>query len=305
MCVSAQQPIPKRTPDPAESRRLMRQQDENNRRFEALRNVSSAGTNSESSRRIALQNILNIYRKPTKKEFKLLAPEKEDYKKYEQFLSRSNTGLLKLVADQGCDENTNVLNVSEDCVKYSMPGAGSSYSFRIENYRLRRLSDLTYTDNSFQSLGIMAHAILVSVGDIPLEQVSLQTKGLKFLTDFKPAADFEKAKEIDLQFINGIEKDGFTYSRGLNAKENTTYILRSIAYQGSYYRTIQGFAYDELGFDKRKDITVAFRIIRRDEESVTIIWKRLEEKESPKVKRNDKEDSDKKENKFLAEETNK
>ena len=81
--------------------------------------------------------------------------------------------------------------------------------------------------------------------------------------------------------------------------------MRSIAYKGSYYRAIDGFLYDELDFDKRKDVTVAFRIIRRDEESVTIIWKQLAEKDSPKVKRKDKEDSDVKENKFLAKESSK
>ena len=309
--VSAQQPtppstpVPQRTPDQAEeTRRMIRQQEETNRRFDELRN-SGNRANNNLSRTLAIQNINNIYRKPTKNEFELLAPNKEDLKKYAQFLRQSNTGLLKLIDDQGCAENTIVVNASEDCLKYSMPGAGSSYSFRTENYRIRRLSDLTYTDDSFQSSGILAHAMLVNVGDIPLEQISLQTKGLKFLTEFQTVTDFDKAKEIDRQFFQGIEKDGFVYRRVLYAKENTTYILRSIAYKGSYYRAIDGFLYDELDFDKRKDVTVAFRIIRRDEESVTIIWKQLAEKDSPKVKRKDKEDSDVKENKFLAKESSK
>ena len=192
MSVSAQQPtpsntpVPQITPNPAEeTRRMIRQQEETNRRFDALRNGGNRANNN-LSRTLAIQNINNIYRKPTKNEFELLAPNKEDLKKYAQFLRQSNTGLLKLIADQGCAENTNVLDVSEVCLKYSMPGAGSSYSFRTENYRIRRLSDLTYADDSFQSLGILAHAILVNVGDIPLEQISLQTKGLKFLTEFKP-----------------------------------------------------------------------------------------------------------------------
>ena len=304
--VFAQQPTPsntpvsQRTPDPAaETRRMIRQQEETNRRFDALRNGGNRANNN-LSRTLAIQNINNIYRKPTKNEIELLAPNKEDLKKYAQFLRQSNTGLLKLIADKGCAENTIIVNASEDCLKYSMPGAGSSFSFRTANYRIRRLSDLTYTDDSFQSSGILAHAILVNVGDIPLEQISLQTKGLKFLTEFQTVTDFDKAKEIDRQFIEGIEKDGFIYRRGLFAKENTTYILRSIAYRGNYYRAIDGFLYDELDFDKRKDITIAFRIIHRDEESVTIIWKQLAEKDAPKVKRKNKEDSDVKENKFLA-----
>ena len=173
-----------------------------------------------------------------------------------------------------------------------MPGAGSSYSFRKENYRVRHLADLTYTADSFQSPGILAHALFVNVGDIPLEQISLQTRGLKFLNDFQTVTDFDEALELDRQLIEGIRDDGFIYRRGLYARENTTFVLRSIAYRGSYYRAVLGFNYDELEFDKRKDVTVAFRIVRRNEESVTIIWKQLAEKDSPKIKPKEKESSD-------------
>ena len=86
-------------------------------------------------------------------------------------------------------------------------------------------------------------------------------------------------------WINGIENDGFFYCRNLEASENTTYVLRSIAYRGSYYRAIEGFVYDELDFDERRDVTVAFRIVRRDSESVTILWKILENQKSPAIKK--------------------
>ena len=260
--------------------------EEDSRGFEALRNIgrTAARTNSDLARTTAIENIRNIYRNPTQKESELLAPGKEDFETYSQILRRSDTGLLKLIGDKGCAENTKVFDVSEDCLKYSMPGAGSSYSFRAENYRIDSLADLTYINNSFQSLGIMSHGILVDVGDVPLEQISLQTKGLKYLTDFQTATDFEEVKKNDRQFLEGIKKDGFVYSRALFAKENTTYVLRSIAYRGNSYRAFQGYVYDELAFDSRKDMTVAFRIVRRDAESVTIIWKVLDSKKSPKIK---------------------
>lgn len=291
MFVSAQQPMPLKTPDAAaENRRMMRQREESNRRFDTLR-ISGGNTRYNNLRRTdVIQTISNLYRKPTKSESELLAPDKEDLKQYAQLLRQPNSGLQKLIADNDCDENTNILNASDNCLKYSMPGGGSSYSFRIQNYRIRRLADLTYTDNSFQSLGVFAHSILVNVGDIPFDQISLQTKGLEFLNDFQTISDFDKAKEIDRQINDGFEKDGFVYRRGLSAQANTTYILRSIAYRGSYYRTLDGFVYDELYFDKRMDVTVAFRIVRRDEEGITIIWKKLLEKDSPKVKRKNNQD---------------
>lgn len=281
---------------------MLRQQRESNRRFDALRNSDQLSRNSAVARKIALQSIENIYRKPTKGEAKLLAPAKEDLRKYAQFLRQPGTGLIKLIADRGCADFIIVTNVSAQCLKYSMPGAGSSYSFRKENYRPRRLSDITFRDNNFQSAGIFAHALLVNVGDVSLEEISLQTEGLKFLNEFEATDDFEKAIEIDRQITGGIENDSFTYKRGLAAAENTTYVLRSIAYRGNYYRAIQGFVYNELDFDRRKDIIVAFRIIRREADGVTILWKRLAEKDSPKVKRKSKDDSDEKDN-FLAKES--
>ncbi|MEO6588608.1 MAG: hypothetical protein ABIP06_04715 [Pyrinomonadaceae bacterium] len=295
-------PVSQRTPSPAEeTRRTIRQQEDANRRFEALKNVGRTGRNNNPNRTTALQTISNIYRKPNKEESKLLAPDKEDVKKYAQFLRQANTGITKLITDKGCAEYTNILNVSDDCLKYSMPGAGSSFSFRTENYRIRRLSDLTYIGNSFQSLGILAHAILVNIGDTPIEQVSLQTNGVNFLTDFKISTEFEKAKEVDHQLIDGINNNGFFYSRNVDAAQTSTFVLRSIAYRGNYYRAVQGLVYDELDFDERRDVTVVFRIVRRDEESVTILWKQLANQKVPVLKRSNRDPQKIEENKFMAE----
>ncbi len=281
---NAQQATP--TPNPSEeARRIVRQNQEINRRFEAMRN--GGNRNPNLVRQISRQNIEPLYRKTTDKELKLLAPNRIDVEKFAEFLRQPNIGITKLAADFGCAENTNVVVASEDCLKYTMPGAGSSYSFRVKNYRIRRLADITFTDNSFQATGVLLHGIFVNIGDAALENVSLDTEGLKFLTEFKPEPDFEKAKQIDLQLATGIEKDGFLYRRALYAKDNTTYVLRSIAYNGSFYRAVQNIAYNELAFDKRKDVIVAFRIVRRDADgSVTILWKQLTRNNSPKVKRN-------------------
>lgn len=289
--VAAQQPTPQRTPHVPRGSRLetsaeTRNRSEVNRGFDALENIgiNNRQANSEFSRLAALQHIRNIYRKPNKKEIAILAPNQNDIEKYAQFLRGEDTGLVKLIADKDCGTNPNVLDASEECLKYSMPGAGASYSFRIKNYAVTSLSDVMYKDDQFQSFGNLTNGIFVNIGDVPFDQVSLQTNGLRFLTDFQPAAYFEEVKENYLIFKNGVERDGFIYKDGVIVQENTTYILRSIAYSGKSYRVIQGFLYDEFLFDKRKDKIVAFRIISRDKESVTIIWKQLAEKKSPEVK---------------------
>ena len=248
--------------------------------------VLNVGAQS-SYRLAALQRLTYpLYRKPTKGELKAIAPDPQLFRKYADFLKQPDTGLTKLAADTGCAENTKVIVATEDCLKYTMPGAGYAYSFRVNNYRIPRLADIIFTDNSFQASGVLLHGILVNVGDVPLDKVNLQTKGLKFLVDFPPEPDYEKAKVIDDKLTVGIEHDNFLYRRGLYAKENTTFVLRSIAYSGKYFRAVDRISYNEFAFDRRRDVIIAFRIVDKDEaRSVTILWKMLANKKSPRVKR--------------------
>ena len=231
--------------------------------------------------------IVPLYRKPSKKELKLIAPDENLAAKYAEFLRQPDTGLIKLINDKGCSENTKIVVATEDCLKYTMPGAGSSYSFRVESYRLPRLSDITLTDSSFQAEGILLHGIFVNIGDVPVEKVSLQTAGMKFLADFAPETDFDKAKDIDAQLSVGIKKDNFIYRRALFAVENTTFALRSVAYGGKSFRALRGVTYNEFDFDKRRDVIVVFRIVQKDAAgNVTILWKQLQRKDSPIIRRN-------------------
>lgn len=232
------------------------------------------------------KSISPLYRKPTGEELKAIAPRVEDTKKFAEFLRQPNTGIIKLAADAGCGENIRVIIATSQCLKYTMPGAGNSYSFRTGNYRIRRLADIIYTSNSFQSAGVLLHGIFVEIGDVPLEKINLQTAGLKFLLNFQPASDRQEMRENDKQLSAGIVSDGFYYRRGVRAAENTTYILRSVAYNGVYPRSSKGITYNELDFDKRRDIIVAFRVVRRDSDgSVTLLWKELLRKKSPKFTR--------------------
>ncbi|MGI8638835.1 MAG: hypothetical protein ACR2MG_02630 [Pyrinomonadaceae bacterium] len=235
---------------------------------------------------ILQQSIEPLYRKPSKKELKAVAPKPELFEKYAEFLRQPNTGLTKLINDSGCADNAKIVVATDECLKYTMPGAGSSYSFRVENYRIPRLADLIFTENSFQASGILLHGIFVNIGDVRLDKVTLQTVGLKYLLDFQPEVDYAKAGEIDRQLSKGIRKDKFLYRRGLNAVENTTFVLRSIAYDGKYLRAAGGVIYNEFSFDKRRDVIVAFRIVDKDDDgNVTILWKELANKKSPRIKR--------------------
>jgi hypothetical protein len=247
----------------------------------------SRTNNGVEARLARLQReVAPLYRKPTKKELKSVEPSRELSERYASFLRGPNTGLVKLIADKGCAENSKVLNVSPECLRYTMPGAGSSFSFRTGTYRIPRLSDITYTDNSFQASGVLLHGIFVNIGNVPLEEVNPSTKGLKWLFDFRPEPDFERGRALDRQLTDGIHADGFLYRRGLYIVENATFVLRSIAYGGKYPRAAQGITYNELEFDRRRDVTVAFRIVERDGNGdVTIAWRELQDRESPAIEK--------------------
>lgn len=293
--VAGQTPVPARTPTPAQEARIMlEQQRRRNEQFERLSNLNTPPLDNRTILNpFAHKKIEILYRMPTAKELALLSPNKEDFRAFAEFLRQPHTGLTTLAADKGCADNSKIVVATADCLAYSMPGAGSSYSFRVKNYRIPNLADITFTENSFQATGIRLHGIFVKLGDVPLEQVNLQTKGINFLTDFKPEADFQKAKEIDRQLSVGIEKDGFVYRRALRAVDDTTYVLRSVAYRGTYLRAVEGFSYNELDFDKRSDVIIAFRIVRRDADgAVTILWKQLQKQNSPKTKWKENQEKD-------------
>jgi hypothetical protein len=226
-----------------------------------------------------------LYRKPTEEELAAIAPPLSILNKYSSVLEMPKTKVVRLVREAGCGENTKVVNVSDECLRYTMPGGGSSYSFRAGTYRLRHLADVTYEKNEFLVTGILMHGIIVKLGDLPVENISLQTPGLKYLIDFQPVKDFGKGREIERLLATGVERDGFWYRRALPALDDTTYAMRAVAYHGKVPRAVHGASYNELDFDKRRDMIVAFRVVNRGPDgSLTIIWRELSNVESPKLK---------------------
>ncbi len=238
--------------------------------------------------KLAREMVDELYRKPTKKEILLVSIDNGLHNKFAEFLKQENTGLFKFLNDSKCSVNSNIISASEDCLKNKMPGAGASYSFRTNNYRIPQLADLSFAKNMFITVGQWMHGLLLDIGDIPLEKVTLQTAEVENLSKFQPASNIETAKEIDSKLNEGIKHEKIIYQRLLPARENTTYLLRSIAYRGVVSKTAQGFVYNELDYDKRKDILVAFRIVQTDSNgSIIILWKQLALKDSPKIVQQD------------------
>lgn len=259
------------------------------RRSNELNNVERFPVKTDDERRVFLKAIRPLYRKLTDEETALLSPSIEDSTKYESFLDQKNTGLTMLVTDKGCANDTKVVEASPDCAEFSMPGAGSAYSFRNERHRIHRLADINFKQNTFQALGTLTHGILVNLGDTPIEQIDLKTDGVSYLAKLKPAKDMASAGDLATKLRRGIKGGKYTYASILPVKAGATYVLRSIAYRGVIPVTIEGVSYNEiqerLGFDKRKDIIIAFKVVRfAQTENVTILWKELRSNKAPMLK---------------------
>lgn len=214
-----------------------------------------------------------------------MMPSSKVLGQYATFLDTPNTGIFRLVPDVGCAASDKVINASEECLKYSMPGGGNSFSFRAKRYRIKHLADITLIDDKLKITGTFMHGMMADVGDVPIDSVSLSSPGMKFLTDFQPSTNSDGVINIDNKLLNGVEQDGYRYSKEAAAIENSTYVFRSVAYRGKVLRSVRGFAYNELNYDKREDVIVVFRVVERlDDGSVTIVWKQLTDQQSPKIK---------------------
>lgn len=228
----------------------------------------------------------SIYRKPTKDEMKVLAISDSLLSEYASFLQQPDTGIVKLNADSSCVSTTDrIVIATEQCSRFSMPGAGAAFSFRTESYRLPRLADLILYNETFRADAVLQHVSMVELGDVALAEASLNSRPIQYLLNVKPITDGNAFLKYDAELAKGISADGYLYRKGHPVKLNSTFALRSIAYRGKYLRTVDRITYDELEFDRRRDVTVVFRVVEKDEAgNLTIVWKRLKDVESPKLK---------------------
>ncbi len=220
--------------------------------------------------------------KRTKDQEKKLRPSAEDLAKFADFLRQPKTGIFRLVNDYDCDSNVYVIRVDESC-KDVIPG-GSFYSFREKGYTTAYLSDIRFKDGILVSDGVLSQNMLVKLGDVALENLSLTSEGVRYLAEFVPETLSSEATRQFIQIVKGVKDGQYEYRKALPAHENTTYAMRIIAYRGSLYRSFRGWIFNLLDGDERVDLIIGFRVVKKDSDgSITLLWKQLDRKKSPKI----------------------
>ncbi len=219
---------------------------------------------------------------------RLLTPQPEDLKKYKAFLDLDRTGIFKLFPQSICDESR-VFRAGGECAN-SVPG-GSRYSFRAGS----KTPDLHYVNEMLVAKGFFANHLIANIGDVGIESLLTDDKYLRPLAAFVPSTDFEGARSQSADIEGELVLEGIKYSDRVSISLDTTYLLRTIAYkngnnlQRRLDRATKGvndpvWGFEKLQTDHRLDLTVAFRIIRKDEYgNLTIIWKEMSRKKPPVI----------------------
>lgn len=193
----------------------------------------------------------------------LLAPSQDDRLRLAAFLQMPNTGLIRLLPREVYDSQT-----YHTAKKTDIRGGGAYYSFSYRTHAYGYGSDIELDHNRLK-VGFAGadYGMLTSLGDVPIEAITLDDPRVQFLSSYRPQYSEPLARAESRRLnIGGVVVDGLHYQRRLRATENTTYLLRSIVYD-------------------RTDVLVALRVVRKDTDgSVIIAWKRLKNYPIPKLR---------------------
>ena len=280
LSVNGQQTEAERVRAQQERNQIQRQIDAQNQRIERERAVNKAS--------------FDKWRRET--QFKRLPPDergakptREDFSAHEKFLKQPKTGLFRLFPDIGCNSKR-ILRADQACE--NAPIFGYSYSFNRAYFNSGRIA---FKNNNLVTEGLLSQGMITSLGDVPLENVSLATAGVVFLADFKPQSDFSEVRKQSAEFEQGIVLNNFRYGKSAMVDVDTTFALRLIDYgvkKGSLSFALKTEPLDATAelFRSRQysrnlsDITLAFRVVRKDMDgSLIILWKELREQKTPKL----------------------
>ena len=284
----AQRPTPEPQPDPsgAPSVPIPPRSDPERRVRENTPELDETQTSDRLARLKRFADV--IYRRPTRQELAAAAASPELQKQYSGFLTREDSGIIRLVSFD-CGKSAEVVSADERCLKLTMPGGAGSFSFRTKNYRIRHLADLTLSEGRLLATGVLMNGIFARLGDVPIETVT--AKDFAALTSVKAAANAAEVEAIAKRFEAGEVLGSMQLKGSVVPEVNATYLLRVIAYRGKVKKTIGGVEYNELDFDRRRDVIATFRIVEIDPDgSVTILWRRLSDLESPKIDTDEREE---------------
>jgi hypothetical protein len=203
-----------------------------------------------------LQEIEDLKKQLKAKEKEFLEPSAQDKTANAAFLSQPDTGVIRLMPREA-DQNKLLIN-----------GGGAYYSFARLTHEYGHGSDISL-EQGHLSVGFAGYdfGFLLNLGNVPIEAVNLEYKGVEFLASYTPPRIEPEIREQQRASSTGVQANGFGYQNRSLARKGNTYVLRSINYRDS-------------------DVLVALRITRQDTDgSFILLWKILKEFPTPQAAR--------------------
>lgn len=194
-----------------------------------------------------------------------LDPTAEDRVAYAEFLRQPQTGLIRILPREAFESEV----YKENKQSLVMRGGGSYYSFTSGNHEYSSTTEIGL-ERGYLSSGFAGtnYGMLISLGDVPLESVSLQTHAANILASHKAASEVPQARIEQDRTSKGATIDGVTVKSRQPLAANSTYVVRAVNYHAS-------------------DALVAFKVIRIDDDgSAIILWKLLQKYPVPELARN-------------------
>ena len=197
-----------------------------------------------------------------------------DLAAYKDFLGKPDTGIFKLLARTKCNVRENA-EAYKMCVEKqaTIRFFATSYSLRENRHVSEQLGDLVLWEDQLIADGKGLQTIMVQLGDVPLDSISLASGDVEYLAQFPLATTVTEAQKQADELAKGVTFGHHQYWSSVWARPETPYAIRSIAYS---------LKHQSINAGPNGDVIAAFRIIRRDPEgSVTIIWKELQRRKAP------------------------
>jgi len=207
---------------------------------------------AQSQGRVRLEKDIETLRNQLKqKEAEFLSAAPEDCAQFAEFLRQPGTGMARLLPREKYRQK---LSVREGGACYSFTKLSNSYD---HDPQIGLEQDSLVTGFAGANFGFLA-----SLGDTPLESVSLENPSVQYLATLVTPTVEPEAREQQRRSSNEIVIGANRYKNRLPATGGT-FILRSVNYDNS-------------------DVLVAFRIVRRDNDgSLILLWKKLREFPTP------------------------
>ena len=209
---------------------------------------------------------------------------------YAELLKSDTAGIVKIFPWMNCATAT-VIRVDEECSAY-VP-MSSDFSFRQRAYIDHSYEDIGFNEGVFSNRSFFTQAGFIELGDTPLDQKLVNDQRVAVLSKVADKdATIDDARVTASRLKATFQIDGVQVSWQVTPSVGNTYALRVIAYRfaGSVPPPTSGSSTTELRFlslnaDKRDDLTVAFRVLSKDENGgLTIVWKELRRTDAPKLK---------------------